>query len=328
MPPRIAALAVALTIGCANGASADWQPSKPVEFVVTAGAGGGTDIFARTVQSIIAKHNLMSQPIVIQIKGGGSGAEGYVYGKSAAGDAHRVIFGTSNQWMLPLVSKVGWQRDDLLPVAAMAFDEFILWVRPDAPWASAADYIAAAKAGSLKMGGAQAKDLDQTLTQLLAKATGIKLTYIPFKSGGEAAVQLAGGHIDSNTNNPAENVGQWKAGQGRPLCVFSPVRLAAGPKVTETMGWSDIPTCKEQGVPIEEYKMPRAMYLPGGAPADAVAFWTGVMKKAFEAPEWADYIARTSQTSRFLSGPELKSFILADEARNRKIYEEEGWLVK
>lgn len=305
-----------------------FTPSKPIEFVVTAGAGGGTDIFARTIQSIIQKHNLVSQSIIVTTKGGGSGAEGFVYGKSAPGDAHRVIFGTSNQWLLPMVAKVGWKRDELTPVAALAFDEFVLWVRQDAPWKTAGDYVAAAKAGTLKMGGAQSKDLDQTLVRIFEKAAGIKTIYIPFKSGGEAAVQLAGGHIDSNTNNPAENVGQWKAGQGRPLCVFSPVRLAAGVKVTDTMGWSDIPTCKEQGIPVEEFKMPRAVYLPGGMPPDAVAFWTDVLKKAFETPEWAEYVTRTSQTGKFLSGEAFAKFITADEDRSRKIFEEENWLVK
>ena len=211
------ALALA-SLGLAGHASAaDWAPTKPVEFVVTAGAGGGTDIFTRTIQSIIQKNNLITQPIVVTLKGGGSGAEGFVYGKSTPGDAHRLIFGTSNEWLLPLVAKVAWKREDFVPVAAMAFDEFILWTRPDAPWKSAKDYVAAAKAGNVKMGGSQSKDLDETLVKIFEKAAGIKLTYIPFKSGGEAAVQLAGGHIDSNTNNPAENVGQWKAGQAVPL---------------------------------------------------------------------------------------------------------------
>lgn len=305
-----------------------FSPGKPVEFVVTAGAGGGTDIFARTIQSIIQKNNFVAQPIIVTLKGGGSGAEGFVYGKTGTGDAHRVIFGTSNQWLLPMVARVGWKRTELTPVAALAFDEFLLWARQDAPWKTGAEFVAAAKAGTIKMGGSQSKDLDETLVRIIEKAAGIQTTYIPFRSGGEAAVQMAGGHIDGNTNNPAENVGQWKAGQGRPICVFSAARLAAGPRVTETMAWSDIPTCKEQGIAIDDYKMPRAVYLPPNVPADAVAYWSGVLRKVFEAPEWQEYIARTSQTASFLSGDALQTFIVADEERSRKIFEEQGWLVK
>jgi tripartite-type tricarboxylate transporter receptor subunit TctC len=158
----------------------------------------------------------MPQSIVVLNKGGGSGAEGFVYVKSATGDPHKIVFATNNEWMLPLVAKVAWKFDELTPISAMAFDEFLLWTRPNAPWKTAAEYVAEAKKrpGELKMGGSQSKDTDQLLVRIFEKAAGIKLTYIPFKSGGEAAVQLAGGHIDSNTNNPAENVGQWKGGQG------------------------------------------------------------------------------------------------------------------
>ena len=72
-----AALAGAFALGGVGAAQA-WEPTKPIEFVVTSGAGGGTDNFARVIQSIITKHKLTEQPIVVVNKGGGSGAEGYV----------------------------------------------------------------------------------------------------------------------------------------------------------------------------------------------------------------------------------------------------------
>ncbi len=99
---------------------------------------------------------------------------------------------------------------------------------------------------------------------MLSHVSGAKFIYVPFKSGGEAAVQLAGGHIDANLNNPNENIGQWKASMIRPLCIFSTERMAPGPKVTKDMGWSDIPTCKESGIPIDHYQMPRTIWLPAG----------------------------------------------------------------
>lgn len=323
-----AVLSAGLVGAQAPALASDWAPTKPVEFVVTAGAGGGTDIFTRTIQSIIQKNNLVSQPIVVTLKGGGSGAEGFVHGKAGQGDAHRLIFGTSNQWLLPLVAKVAWKREDLTPVAALAFDEFILWTRADAPWKTGAEFIAAAKAGNVKMGGSQSKDLDETLVKIMERTTGSKFTYIPFKSGGEAAVQLAGGHIDGNTNNPAENVGQWKAGQATPLCVFSAQRLAGTQKITATMSWADIPLCKDQGIAIEEFKMPRAVYMPGGVPPQAVKYWSDVLQKVFASPDWKEYLERTSQTGTFISGAAFNEFAAKDEDRSRKVFEESGWLVK
>ena len=313
----------------AASASAAWVPEKPVEFVVASGAGGGTDIFARTIQSIILKYKLMSAPIVVLNKGGGAGSEGFVYGSATADDAYKLTFGTNNEYLLPLVAKMGYSADSLIPVAALALDEFLIWVKADAPYKDAKSFIdAAKKPEGLKMGGSQSKDTDQTLASMISAATGAKFTYIPFKSGGEAAVQLAGGHIDANVNNPNENIGQWKANMVRPLCVFSPKRMAAGPKVTKDMSWSDIPTCKESGVPVETYQMPRTIWLPAGVSPDVVAFYSNVMAKVQQTPDWKAYIEKTSQTGTFMAGNELREYITKDTARAYSVFKREGWLAK
>ena len=307
-----------------------WQPSKPIEFVVTSSPGGGTDNFTRMIQSIITKYKLIDQPMVVANKGGGSGAEGYLAAKIAAGDPHKVIFGTNNAYLLPYVAKLGYKYSDLTPVAALALDEFLLWVKADAPFKNSQEYIAAVKAKpeTFKMGGSQSKDTDQTLTSMLSTTTGAKFIYVPFQGGGLVNTQLVGGHVDSHTNNPNESIGQWKAGQVRPLCVFSPRRLPKGDKVTPTEGWSDIPTCREQGIGIESFQMPRTVWLPANVPADVVAFYTGVLKKVSETPEWAEYITRTVQTGAFVSGEDFKTFIARDEKSSREVFEREGWIVK
>ena len=115
----IAAGAALASVIAAVVPAAAWQPTKPIEFVVTSGPGGGTDNFARIVQSIITKHKLIEQPVVVLNKGGGSGAEGYIYGKGAKGDAHKVVFGTNNAYLLPYVAKLGYKVSDLTPVAAL-----------------------------------------------------------------------------------------------------------------------------------------------------------------------------------------------------------------
>jgi tripartite-type tricarboxylate transporter receptor subunit TctC len=322
-------LAAALAALSAGTAAAEWKPVKPVEFVVTSGAGGGTDQFARTVQAIITKYKLMDQPVVVVNKGGGSGAEGFVYGKMAEGEPHKVIFATNNEWLLPLVAKLAYKPADLTPVATMAVDDFLLWTHAKAPYKDAKSFIEAAKAkpGEIKIGGSQSKDTDQILVKQIEKATGAKFTYVPFKSGGEAAVQLAGGHIDANVNNPAENLGQFKAGAVLPLCVFSSERMTETEKVSRDMAWHDVPTCKEAGFGPERYQMPRTVFLPGKVPADAVTYYANVLKEAREKPEWQDYIKRTSQTNRFLAGAEFTGFIKDNEAQGRAVIEAEGWLV-
>jgi putative tricarboxylic transport membrane protein len=325
---RILLSASAFVLAGTSPAWAGWQPQKPIEFVATAGPGGGTDNLARAVQNIIVKYKLTDEPVVVVNKGGGSGAEGYVYGKASAGDPYKVIFGTSNAWQQPLVSKVAFNYTDLTPIAAMAQDEFLLWVKQDAPYKTVADYLKAASSNDFKMGGAQSKDTDEVLTRMIEKAGNIKLTYIPFKSGAEAAVQLAGGHIDSHVNNPSESLGQWRGGTQRPLCAFSPKRLPPGPKITATEGWSDIPTCVEQGLAISQYEQPRTVWLPGKVTPDQAGYYVDLMKKVQATPEWKDYIEKTSQVDTFLTGAELDSFIKQDLEHLKQVAAEQGWLVK
>lgn len=318
---------VAAAFGLAAPAAA-FEPNRPVEFIVTAGPGGGTDIFARTIQAIIAKYELMKSPVVVVNKGSAGGAEGFVYAAGNEGDAHKLTFGTNNAYLLPVRAKVPYKTADLTPVAALASDEFILWVNGKSEIETAADFIAKAKEtpGALKVAGSQSKDVDQILTSMINDAAGVELGYVPFKSGGEAAVQLAGDHVAANVNNPSENLGQWQAGMVKPLCVFKSEPLKGEGKVAGDKGWGDIPTCKDAGIPIDNYAMPRTVWLAAGVDQEVVDFYADVLKKVSETPEWQKYLADTSQSGTYMKGAELVSFIEKDETAVSEVLKREGWL--
>ncbi len=307
-----------------------WQPQRPVEFVVAAGPGGGTDQFARLVQSVIQRHSLVRPPVTVSNKGGGAGTEAFVYGRASAGDPHKVVFGTNNVWLMPLVTRVGYRLEDLRPVASMAADEFILWTHADAPWRDARSLVAAMRerGAGFRMGGSQARDTDHILTKLIERASGAAVTYVPFRSGGEAAIQLAGAHVDANTNNPAENVAQWRAGRVRPLCVFNTRRLELPDKVHDGMGWSDIPTATEAGIGPAEFRMPRTVWLPARTNEAQSAFWTDILSRVRQTEEWRNWLQSGSQGDLWQTGAELAEFIRRDEAANRDNFREWGWLVQ
>jgi len=327
MLKKITLALLAMTVA---GPALAFEPTRPVEFVVTSGPGGGTDNFARTVQSIIAKHKLMDAPVVVTNKGGGSGAEGFVYAAGHKGDPYKLTFGTNNEYLLPSVAAVPYAPEDLTPVATLALDEFLIWVNGQSEFNDVKSFVEAAKAkpGAVQFGGSQSKDTDQILVSTIADVTGAQFRYIPFKSGGEAAVQLAGGHIDANVNNPNENRGQWQAGMVKPLCVFRPDRFPQSDPVHDGKGWHDIPTCAEAGLAIDNYRMPRTVWLPAGVDEDAVAFYRDVLKKVSETPEWAEYTAKTSQTSQFMAGDDFEAYQAKDRENVLKVLKREGWLVE
>src|SRR6185436_15650037 len=218
-------------------AVAAWEPTKTVEFIVPAGTGGGADQMARAIQGIIAKHALMKQSMVVVNKSGGAGAEGFLDVKNAKGDPHKIVITLSNLFTTPLATGVPFSWKDLTPVKMMALDEFVLWVNAETPYKSAKDYVEAAKKGKFKMAGTGSRQEDQIITAAIEQKTGAKFIYIPFKGGGDVAVQLVGKHVDSTVNNPIEAVAHWRGGKLRPLCVFDQKPMPYKGKVTDSMSW-------------------------------------------------------------------------------------------
>jgi tripartite-type tricarboxylate transporter receptor subunit TctC len=328
-----AAVAAALATAAAGWqapALAAWEPTKPVEFVVPAGTGGGADQMARFLQGVVAKHNLMKQPIVVVNKSGGAGAEGFLDVKGAKGDPHKIVITLSNLFTTPLATGVPFNWKDLTPVAMLALDEFVLWVNAESPYKSVADYVAAVKAGDngkFKMAGTGSKQEDQIITVAIEKAVGKKMTYVPFKGGGDVAVQLVGKHVDSTVNNPIEAIAHWRSGALRPLCVFDGKPMPYPAKVTATMSWQDIPTCKSQGLDVE-YLMLRGIFMPPGVSQDQVDFYVELFKKVRELPEWKKYTEDAAFNTTFLTGKDYVEWVTRAEATHRQLMQEAGFLAK
>jgi len=322
------AMTALAAMGPALGAA--WEPTKPVEFVVPAGTGGGADQMARLLQGVISKNNLMKQPLIVVNKSGGAGAEGFLAVKEAKGDPNKIIITLSNLFTTPLATGVPFNWKDLTPVAMLALDQFVLWVNAETPYKTAKEYLDAVKAGGpnkFKMGGTGSKQEDQIITVAIEKATGVKFTYIPFKGGGDVAVQLVGKHIDSSVNNPIEAVAQWRAGKLRPLCVFDDTRMPYKNKVTDTMSWYDIPTCKEAGVSTD-YVMLRGIFMPSGATKEQVDYYVDLFKRVRETADWKKFMEDGAFNTTFMSGPEYAKWVEKAESTHRELMREAGFLAK
>jgi len=305
-----------------------WEPTKTVEFIIPAGTGGGADQMARAIQAIVAKNNMMKQSLVVINKAGGAGAEGFLDVKGAKGDPHKIIITLSNLFTTPLATGVPFNWRDLTPVKMMALDQFVLWVNASKPYKTAKDYIEAAKAagpGKFKMAGTGSKQEDQIITVAIEKQTGVKFTYIPFKGGGDVAVQLVGNHVDSTVNNPIEAVAHWRAGKLKPLCVFDPKRMPYKAKVTDTMSWADIPTCKEQGLDVE-YLMLRGIFMPGGVTDDQVKYYVDLLRKVQQTADWKDLMERGAFNTTSLEGKEYADWVAREEARHVQLMKAAGFI--
>jgi putative tricarboxylic transport membrane protein len=310
-------------------AQAAWEPSRPVEFIIPAGTGGGADIMARTIQGIVSKHNLMKQPMVVINKSGGAGGEGFLDVKNSKGNPHKIIITLSNLFTTPLATGIPFNWKDLTPVAMLALDEFVLWVNSDKPYKTPKEYVDAAKAanGTFKMGGTGSKQEDQIITEAIQKITGAKFIYIPQRGGGAVAVQLVGNHVDSTVNNPNEALAHWRGGKVRPLCVFDSKKLVYTDKLAGDMSWNDIPTCKSQGLDIE-YLMLRGIFTTPGATKDQVDYYIALFQKIRETPEWKKLMSDGAFNQSFMTGKQYVDWVATEEKRHEELMKAAGFLAK
>ncbi len=305
-----------------------WEPTKPVEFVVPAGTGGGADQMARFIQGVVAKNKLSPQPFIVVNKSGGAGAEGFLDVKGDKGNPHKIVITLSNLFTTPLATGVPFNWRDLTPVSMLALDQFVLWVNADTPYKTTKDFLTAVKAQpdkAFKMGGTGAKQEDQIITVLLEKTLGKKLIYIPLKGGGDVAVQLVGKHIDSTVNNPIEAESHWRSGALRPLCVFDKQRLPYKAKLTQTQSWSDVPTCGSAGLPAE-YLMLRGIFMPPGISADQLKYYVDLFQKVRALPEWKDFMEKGAFKQTTMSGNEYFEWLGRNEQLHRELMKEAGFI--
>ena len=326
---RTTALAfAAASLGFCSAANAAWEPTKPVEFVVPAGTGGGADQMARFLQGVVAKNKLMNQPIVVVNKSGGAGAEGFLDVKGDKGNPHKIVITLSNLFTTPLATGVPFNWRDMTPVAMLALDQFVLWVNEESPHKTAKAYFDAIKAApdkTFKMGGTGSKQEDQIITVLMEKAAGKKMVYIPYKGGGDVAVQLVGKHVDSTVNNPIEAESHWRAGKLRALCVMDKIAMPYPTKMTATQSWQDVPTCAASGVPVD-YLMLRGIMMPPGVTPEQTAFYVELFKKVRALPEWKDFMEKGAFKQTFMTGNDFNDWLAKNEQLHRSLMKEAGFL--
>ena len=314
----LAASALALAVA-APAAMAEWQPRKPVEFIIMAGTGGGADQIARLLQGLIEKKDLSPRPFIPINKPGGSGAEALRYMQDKAGDDHTVMMTLNSFYTTPIIQPdLGVDVTQFTPIGLMAMDTFLLWVNNDREDITDLDsYVSAVKGAGLdwKVGGTGSGQEDSVLTAMMEAAFDYEVTYIPFPGGGTVAKNLVGNQIDSTVNNPSEQMEFWRAGNSKPLVQFTGERMAAFPEV---------PTAKELGVDIEYY-MQRSVNGPPGMSAEAVAWYTDLFQELFSSSEWQDFCTSDGLTcDSFLNGGDLGSFHATQVVAHKKLIEQVG----
>lgn len=297
-----------------------WEPEKSVELIVPAGTGGDLDQRARLIQNIIVKYNLMKQPLLVVNKPGGAGAEGFLAVKNTKGDAHLLLLADNNLLSVPFFTGIPVNWKDMTPLAMLALEQFVLWTNAEKGYRSAPEYMEAVKAahGKFKMGGAGSGPMpDHILTYTLGwtavgNVFGWSFKYVPLKRA-EVVNQLVEQGVDSTVNNPVEAREHWRAGVLTAQCVFDDTRMPYKTRVTTSLSWHDIPTCKEVGIPVE-YQNLLGTFMPPGVSTEQVSYFLEVFKKMMATPEWQMYMENGAFKQTFKPGANFTDWLTTSES--------------
>jgi putative tricarboxylic transport membrane protein len=313
-------LALSLLLFGTGRVQAAGFPDKPVNIIVHAGAGGGSDIFARTMAAAFEKEKLLPQPLVVENKPGGSGGIAFAYVAGKKKDPYYLVTAVTSFLTTPLMGLTPVGLKDFTPVANFAFDEYMLMVSPTSKYKSMKDLIGDAKANPKKItaGGTQLGSSDSICVYLIEKAAGVQLNFVVFNSGGEVNAALLGGHIQMGVTNPGEALELYKAGKVRILGVFAEKRLAGAP---------EIPTMKEQGINTT-YVQNRGLCAPADIPADARKVLEDAFLKYTKTEIFKKYLAENMLSEAWMDGATFGKWLNAENDRYAVIVKDMGLIKK
>jgi tripartite-type tricarboxylate transporter receptor subunit TctC len=226
----IAALATLLVDASAASAQAqgasDW-PTRPVRIVVPATAGGIADAVARLLGEGLAKR--LGQPVILENVAGAASVIGTAAVSKAAPDGYTLLIAAiAPLGIVPHVRKVPYVVDrDLAPVGIIATQPHLLLVNPDKmPVRTLPEFIKLLQdnPGKYNYASSGAGQLNQLEMELLMLKTGTKMTHIPYKSSGDQATALIGGHVETAVFGITAALPYIQGGKVRPIAVMTAER--------------------------------------------------------------------------------------------------------
>jgi len=303
-------------IAAGANAVAQSYPVKPIELISPTGAGGGSDLVARTVAEIIMREKLLAQPVIVLNKPGGGGAVGQAYAATRRGDAYTIIAAGTTLISVPVRTGLDVGLDKFQPLGMIGVDLNSLAVREDSPYRTVKDLLAAGRANpktiniAITFPGGSAHQLVYKLEQL----SGAKFNTVSFKSGTDTVAAVMGGHVHAT----AENLGEVM-----PQVETKKLRLLGVPGMKRPLGLPDVPTMKEQGYDVHAGGY-RSFAAPAGVSKDVIALWDTTLAKVHDSAGWKDYMARNMYEDLYMNAADLTRYLRAQQTELTRFLTEMG----
>ncbi len=305
---RVLAIA-ALAVSFSAAFAADY-PTRPVELVVAASAGGGTDVMTRAFADAARKH--FPQPFIVINKPGAASAVGFGDVANSKADGYKLSVVTVNLVILPALNLMKWTSDDFIPIAQINYDPAAITVRADAPWKTIEEFLADAKKrpSAIQLGNGGVGDIWHVASAALEDKTGTQFNHVPFQGAAPAILNLLGGHVDAVSVSPGEVMMHVQSGKLRTLAIMSNQRLGGV--------FANTPTLKERKIDLA-IGVWRGLAVPKGTPADVVEVLQVATQKAAAEASFKDTLAKANLGEAYLDAAAFKASIENDRESFKKV---------
>jgi putative tricarboxylic transport membrane protein len=311
------ALAGVLLAAVTMAVPAQSYPSKTVEFVVHTTPGGGTDVFARLITEIITREKLISQPMIVQNRPGGSGTIAFTYVKNKRGDAHTVLAIATGSFLTATSrTDLDLGPEHFTPLAFFARDPQGVLVHADSKYKTFKDLLDDARAQSEAIVCAVTSAMGtgrQTLWRI-ERVTGAKFKFVTFKAGSDAVLSVLGGHVPFSTENVSEAWAHIEAKKMRVLAVTTEKRMPSLP---------DVPTLTELGHNVQ-IGTGRGFGMPAGVPKEDVAAMEAILEKVHKSALWQDYSKKNMYEDRWMGSAEFSKYLAEQRVAHREFIDSVG----
>ncbi|WP_142850018.1 tripartite tricarboxylate transporter substrate binding protein [Telmatospirillum sp. J64-1] len=303
MKRTLLAASLAVTAGVAPAMAQEF-PARPIEMIVPAPAGGGTDVAARMLASQLSP--VLSQPVAVLNVAGGGGSVGVTQFMRAQPDGYTLL-ATWNSPItsVPHVQPVQYKLDSFTPIVSTSETAYTLCVKPDFPADDGPSFIEEIRNrpdhytyGNDGIGG-----MMQLAVERLSGAMDLKLRPIPFRGAGETLQNFLGGHVDIYGGTISPVVPYVQSGEAKCLIVTSadPVEALPGASSFGQLGHPELETV-----------LWRFVLGPKDLPEERRAILADAIEKAVHTPEYLEFLAKLGESPRILKGEELTQRINAE----------------
>ncbi|GAB3686108.1 Bug family tripartite tricarboxylate transporter substrate binding protein [Salinisphaera aquimarina] len=286
-----------------------FEPSGKVDCLAPADPGGGWDFTCRSVGDALQKLGLVPRGVQTTNMAGAGGGVAYAHTVSKRSTDDQLLVAASTATTTRLAQKQfrNLTVDQVNWVGTVGADYGIIGVAKDSKYKDLPSLLNALKGHprAVKFAGGSAKGgWDHLKVLMAARAAGVgklpKIPYLYYNNGGEALIQVIGGHVDAFTGDIIEAKGFVESGDLRVLAVFSKERLPGD--------LSSIPTAREQGLDVIAPNW-RGFYTPKDIPDDAKQYWRQAIDKLYASDDWKQVMKSNGLMPFHMSGDEFDAFV-------------------